>query len=83
MEFISQPFDSVGIFYEDVAAVKEFSKDKANSKWGFVDKHFKEIIPYKYDEVGAFGGGLAYFKLQNIEGYINRRGDVVWSHRIR
>lgn len=82
-EFISQPFDSVGIFHEEVAAVKEFSEDKINSKWGFVDKHFKEIIPYKYDEVGAFVDGLAYFKLKNIEGYINKKGEVVWSHIIK
>ena len=78
-EFISQPFDSVGIFNEGVVAVKEFSKNKANNKWGFVNKKFKEIIPYKYDEVGMFVDGLAYFKIKNIEGYINKRGEIVWS----
>ena len=78
-EFISQPFDSVGIFSEGVVAVKEFSKNKANNKWGFVNKKFKEIIPYKYDEVGMFVDGLAYFKIKNIEGYINKRGEIVWS----
>jgi hypothetical protein len=78
-EFISQPFDSVGGFNEGVVAVKEFSKNKANNKWGFVNKQFKEIIAYKYDEVGMFVDGLAYFKIKNIEGYINKKGDIVWS----
>lgn len=59
--------------------MKEFSKNKANNKWGFVNKQFKEIIPHKYDEVGMFVDGLAYFKIKNIEGYINKRGEVVWS----
>lgn len=81
-EYISQPFDSVSLFNEGLVAVKEFSTDKMNTKWGFVDRNFKEVIPYKYDEVGMFINGLAYFKLGNIEGYINKSGKVVWHHTI-
>ncbi len=77
-EIESQPFDSVYQFKEDLAAVKEFSKDKT-SKWGFVNKEYEVVIPYKYDEVGSFNKGLAYFRISNIEGYINKNGDVVWS----
>lgn len=77
-EFKSQPFDSVFQFKEGLAAVKEFSKNK-KSKWGFVDKNFKEVIAYKYDEIRSFRDGLAYFKASNIQGYINKNGDVVWS----
>lgn len=77
-EFQSQPFDSLFQFHEGFAAVKEFSKTKLNSKWGFVDRNYNEVIPYKYDEVGRFNKGLAYFRISNIEGYINQKGDVVW-----
>lgn len=82
-EFISQPFDSVGRFNEGLAAAKEFSEDKESSKWGFVDKQFKNIIPYKYDKVSMFSHGLAYFQIQNTEGYINKKGEVVWCHTKR
>lgn len=81
-EYISQPFDSVSIFNEGLVAVKEFSTNKRSSKWGFVNRQFKEIIPYKYDEVGMFINGFAYFKISNIEGYINKRGKIVWHHTI-
>ena len=79
-KFISQPFDSVFTFNEGLAAVKEFSTDKKTTKWGFVDKKFEQAIPYKYDKVNSFVEGLAYFKIGNIEGYINKDGKVVWSH---
>lgn len=78
LEFQSQPFDSLFQFTDGLAAVKEFSETKTDSKWGFVDKEYNEIIPYKYDKVGKFHKGLAYFRISNIEGYINRKGDVVW-----
>lgn len=78
-EFKSQPFDSLCQFTENMAAVKEFTKSKIDSKWGFVDRNYKEVIPYKYDKVEPFYKGLAYFKAANIEGYINKRGDIVWS----
>lgn len=78
-EFKSQPFDSLCQFTENMAAVKEFSKTKTDSKWGFVDRNYKEIIPYKYDKVEPFYNGLAYFKVANIEGYINKKGETVWS----
>ena len=82
-DFISQPFDSVSFFSEGLVAVKEFSTGKTNSKWGFVDRHFKEVIPYKYDKVGTFIKGLAYFKIGGIEGYINKSGKVVWHHTVK
>ena len=34
---------------------------------------------YKYDAVSSFKGELAYFNISNIEGYINRQGEVVWK----
>lgn len=83
MEYISEPYDSVFTFRENLVAVKEFSTDKKNTKWGFVNKEFKEVIPYKYDKVSSFAEGLAYFMVGNIEGYINRTGKVVWSHLMK
>jgi len=77
-EFQSQPFDSLFQFSEGLAAVKEFSKNK-NSKWGFVNKKYEIVIPYKFDEVSPFHNGLAYFRISNIEGYINKNGEVVWK----
>ncbi len=81
-EFISQPFDSVSTFNDGLVAVKDFSTDKKSTKWGFVDKKFEQVIPYKYDKVGSFVKGLAYFKIGNIEGYINKSGKVIWSHTL-
>lgn len=74
----SQPFDSLFQFSEGLAAVKEYSKNK-NSKWGFVNKKYEVVIPYKFDEVSPFRNGLAYFRISNIEGYINKNGEVVWK----
>lgn len=78
-DFKSQPFDSLFQYHENLAAVKEFSKSKVNSKWGFINKDYKVIIPYKYDEVESFYNGLAYFRVSNIVGYINKKGEIVWS----
>ena len=77
-EFKSQPFDSLLQFTDTLAAVKEFSKGEY-SKWGFVNKDYEVVIPYKYDAVSSFKGELAYFSISNIEGYINRQGEVVWK----
>lgn len=79
-DFISQPFDSVRPFKEGLAAVKEYSTDKTLSKWGFVNNNFEEVIPYKYDDVRSFVKELAYFRIGNVEGYINKTGKVIWSH---
>lgn len=78
----STPFDSVLSFNEGMVAVKECSQIEGVTKWGFVDRNFKNIIPYKFDMVESFHNGLAYFKVGNIEGYINKKGEVVWSTTI-
>lgn len=77
-EFKSQPFDSLLQFTDTLAGVKEFSKG-GYSKWGFINKNYDVVIPYKYDVVSSFKGELAYFSISNIEGYINRQGEVVWK----
>lgn len=49
----------------------------------FIDKKAKVIIPYQFLDCGSFRGGLAYFKkwgtTYDIEGYINKKGEVVWQ----
>lgn len=77
-EFKSQPFDSLLQFTDTLAAVKGFSKG-GYSKWGFINKNYEVVIPYKYDAVSSFNGELAYFCVSNIEGYINKKGEIVWK----
>lgn len=77
----SQPFDSLFQFSEGLAAVREFDKGN-NSKWGFVNKDYEIVIPYKFNEVSSFNKGLAYFRIADIEGYINKKGDIIWKRKI-
>lgn len=74
----SQPFDSLFQFSDNLAAVKEFNTSK-NSKWGFINKDYELVIPYKFNEVRSFNNGLAYFRIANVEGYINQKGEIIWK----
>jgi hypothetical protein len=49
----------------------------ANSKWGFVDKTGREVIPCKYDEAEDFSDGLARVQLNGKKGYVDRTGQEV------
>lgn len=86
------PYDSVLCFSEGLIAVKEFVINETYSglrsgKWGYIDKYAHFKIPYKFSECGSFGGGLAYFKnygsTYDIEGYINKKGNVIWQTRCK
>ena len=66
-----EKYDKIGDFSEGLAVVK------LKSKWGFVDKAGKEVIPLKYDEVADFYDGLALVKLNDKRGLINKLGKVV------
>lgn len=77
----SQPFDSLFQFSDDLAAVKEFNKGN-KGKWGFINKDYEIVIPYKFNEVGSFNNGLAYFRIADVEGYINKKGEIVWKRKI-
>ena len=85
------PYDSVLCFSDKIAAVKEFIKDDTFSsmrtgKWGYIDIHANLIIPYQFDECGSFWGALAYFRntgsTYDMEGYINKKGNIVWQTRV-
>lgn len=88
MEVLSEPYDSLLAFSEGVAAVKELVvlEDGIQphwGKWGFVDKQFKKVISYSFDDIGHFRGGLAWFTKEgntfDVLGYINKKGEVVWQ----
>lgn len=83
-DFPNQEFyDSVLIFSNGLCPVKKATTFRDIGKWGYVDKNLNMAIQYNYDDVGIFRGALAYAKIEgnvvNKEGYINRKGEFVWS----
>jgi hypothetical protein len=76
-------YDSVIYFSNDLCPVMKASELKGFGKWGFVDTSFKIAIDYKFDEVSVFRGALAYAKISGTvvdrEGYINQKGEFIWS----
>ena len=79
---LSEEYDSTGVFSEGYAKV--MFKGSPIKKWGYIDTTFNLVIPYRFSECSNFHNGLAYFK--NVEpdgitteGYINKKGTVVWS----
>lgn len=67
-------YGNIGDFSEGLYSIKESEK---NGKFGFKDKYGTLIIPYKYDEVKSFSGGLARVKKGDKYGYINKQGNIV------
>jgi hypothetical protein len=59
----------VGTFIDGLAAVQK------NDKWGFIGRDGYEVIPFKFDEVEWFSNGLAWAKIGNSTGFINRTGE--------
>lgn len=82
------PYDSLQCFSEGLAAVKQYVDESVSlgphsGKWGFIDKKANVVIPYQFSDCGSFRGALAYFKkwgsTYDIEGYINKQGEIVWQ----
>jgi len=48
-----------------------------NGKWGFVDETSKEVIPFKYDEVGEFSEGLVQVQYMGRWGIIDKTGKEI------
>ena len=66
--------------YDDVDEFSEgFAKIKLNGKWGFVNEHGEEVIPFKYDDVTMFSGGFAEVALDGKWGKVNARGEEFWD----
>ena len=77
MNIISEEYEEVKPFNENYAAIKK------DNLWGYIDTTFQVKIPCKYDNCSSFKNGLASFEIKRealmIEGYINKRGEVVWQ----
>lgn len=73
------PYDAIRPFNNGLAAVCQ------NGKWGYVDKDFNIVIPFKYDWVSNAGKHLMRVIQANqnshviIESLINRRDSIVWQ----
>ncbi|MBQ7984927.1 MAG: WG repeat-containing protein, partial [Bacteroidales bacterium] len=52
-------------------------KDYSTGKWGFADKTGKVIIPFVYDVVHDFKGGVAIVKQEGKYGIIDKTGKLV------
>lgn len=50
-----------------------------NYKTGYINRKFQMIIPVIYEFARDFSGDLAYVKFEDKEGYINKKGEWVWS----
>lgn len=63
-------FQSVFDFKNGIARVM----DTTTNKYGFIDKHGKQVIPCKFDEASDFSEGLAIVKIGDRYGFINTEG---------
>ena len=50
---------------------------KYNGKYGFINTLGDVVIPFEYDAVWSFDGGLAIVELNGRVGVINRLGEVL------
>lgn len=70
------PFDGdclLGGFSEGLAEIK------VGSKWGFIDRSGDIAISLQFDYAESFRGALARVRRDGRDGYVNRRGTVVWE----
>jgi hypothetical protein len=74
----SKYYECVNPFIGNLAPVKE------GGKWGYIDTTFQTVIPNHYDTCGVFRGALATFRIKSqsliIDGYINKKGVIVWQN---
>ena len=70
-------YEDANVFREGLAPVKK------DGKWGYIDKRFNVVIPYKYDYARCFNGKLAVVSNTDYKrttlSYINKNGFVVWQ----
>lgn len=48
-----------------------------NGKIGIIDIKGNTIIPFEYEEIGAFNEGLARVKKNGFYGFVNKKGEIV------
>jgi len=61
-------YDYVGQFIDGITSVCN------NSKWGFIDKAGREVIPLKYDAV-MFSDGMIAVRIDDKWGFVDRNGN--------
>ena len=67
-------YDEVwGFSEEGIAAAKLITKE-GESVWGAVTRDGKVIVPFEYDDIGNFGGGVTWVRLNNKYGFVNNKG---------
>lgn len=64
-------------FTEDLLCYGYYNTDDYSFKWGYVDKNFKKVISYKYDDARPFNQGLAPVKTNGKWGFIDKKGKTV------
>lgn len=69
--WLEKTYENIDPFSEGLALVR------LNSKYGFIDKTGKEVIPLKYDNAFDFSEGLALVWLNEKCGYIDKTGKEV------
>jgi len=67
----------VATFEED-----EEGREEVTTKYGFIDKCGKLVIPFQYDSAFSFKDGLAAVTIGGIESLINREGRSVWTAQV-
>ena len=73
------PYEDLRPFHNGLAPVCQ------NGKWGYVDRDFNLVIPFKYKWVSTAGKHLMRVVQENensnvvIESLINRRDSIVWQ----
>jgi len=51
-------------------------------KHGFIARSGQLVVPVKFDEVRSFSDGLAWVRLGNEQGYIDKVGKFVWKAEV-
>lgn len=76
-----------GFNNEGIASVKYKNPKNDVTLYGYIDSLGKFVLEPKFSHALNFKNGLAYATLENkslmIEGYINKKGEFVWSREIR
>ena len=68
---------------DEFSVFENFSSNMAqitiDYRTGYINNKFKMVIPPIYEFARDYNGDLAYVKFEGKEGYINKKGQWVWS----
>jgi hypothetical protein len=78
-KWITEPvayFNSIEPFYEGLAKVY-YENAVGVTKYGFINREGKLVVPLKYEKVSNFSHGLAMVSLNDRHGFIDHTGKLV------